>query len=233
MLEINKEKIIFGAIYRKGTKSTAANNAICRNTIIKAAQRYKNVLICGDFNHPEINWADNTVASGPYSPAMRFFDCLNDSFLIQHVDKPTRARGSDKPSLIDLILTEESQTQVQPTLQIDAPFGKSDHSVLTWKYLISTCNNDNDKEAPTEPVRNFNKGDFVMMNSLLQEVNWDNLFKDRDLNGCVDAFYEKLQDITDKCIPLQRQFKHSDRPPWMTKRARKAIRKKNVLGKDI
>ena len=226
VLEINKEKIIFGTIYRKGTKSTAANDTICRDLITKASQRYENVLICGDFNHPEINWLDSTVTSGPYSPAMRFFDCINDSFLIQHVDKPTRARGSDKPSLLDLILTEVTQTQVQPTLHIDAPFGNSDHSLMTWKYLISTCKDNNDKESQNEPTRNFNKGDYATMNSMLQEVNWDSLFKDQDLNGCVDAFYKKMEEITEKCIPLQRHFKPSYRPPWMTKRARKAIRKK-------
>ena len=191
-------------------------------------KKYDKLVLCGDFNHREINWLDNTVAAGPYSPAMRFFDCIHDSFLTQHVDRPTRVRGSDKPSLLDLILTEDSQTQIQSSLQINAPFGKGDHSVMTWNYLISTNQADNDNETDSQipTQRNFNKGNYEKMNTLLQEVQWSSLFKDLDLNGCVDKFYEKVEEIADECIPLQKCFKHSDRPPWMSKKARKAIRKK-------
>ena len=150
--------------------------------------------------------------------------------------EPTRARGSDTPSLIDLIITEDSQTQVQSSIQIGDPLGKSDHAVLQWRYLIST-NDCEDSEGngsnQTENVmiRNFKKGDFCKMNSLLSDIKWEELFRDLDVDDCVTVFYNKINELTDECIPLQTQRKLRDRPPWMTKRARKAIRKKGCAWK--
>ena len=110
-LEIHKVKIMFGVVYRKGS-SNAQNNTLMREIIKQVSNRYENVLMCGDFNHPEIDWPSNSVKGGPYSPQMRFFDCLNDNYLKQHVLSPTRARGSDKPSLIDLIVTEDTSAAI-------------------------------------------------------------------------------------------------------------------------
>ena len=227
-LEINKETVLFGAIYRKGS-STAQNNLLLRETIMNASKRFDKLLICGDLNHPEIDWLNNSVNAGPYSPPMRFLDCLNDSYLAQHVMEPTRARGTDEPSLLDLVITEDSQTQVHSSLNINDPLGKSDHAVLTWKYLISTNEIKDQTQTPqTEPPKSFNfkKADFAKMNDMLGEVDWKSLFEDLDLNESVEVFYKKVDDISRECIPLKKNLKRYNRPPWMTKKARKCIRKK-------
>ena len=36
-----------------------------------------------------------------------FIKAARDGFLFQHIDQPTRGRGEDKPSLLDLIFTIE------------------------------------------------------------------------------------------------------------------------------
>ena len=43
------------------------------------------------------------VNAGPYSQTARFVDSLVNSFLTQQVDETTRARGSNKTSLLDLV----------------------------------------------------------------------------------------------------------------------------------
>ena len=35
----------------------------------------------------------------------RFLEALRDCFMYQHVTQPTRVRGEDEPSLLDLVLT--------------------------------------------------------------------------------------------------------------------------------
>ena len=177
VLKVNSEPVLFGTYYRKGS-CTAVNNTLIRDSITKSSKKFRNVIICGDFNHPTIDWKNHTVAGGPFSPAMRFYDSLLDNFLIQHVKKPTRARGSDKPSLLDLVITEDTQMQVEPSLQIHEPFGKSDHAVLTWDYLISV--NGVDATEETESVqyrRNYKKGDFPKMTSMLNETCWKTLLE--------------------------------------------------------
>ena len=63
---------------------------------------------------------------------LKFIEAVRDSFLHQHVEKPTRRRGNDDPSLLDLIFTDESM-QVSEIVH-HAPLGKSDHSVITFDF---------------------------------------------------------------------------------------------------
>ena len=70
----------------------------------------------------------------PFSDQQAFYDMTRDLFLVQHVEKPIRYREGQKPSLLDLILTDND-------MYIDeiyhaSPLGKSDHEVLHFTTLI-------------------------------------------------------------------------------------------------
>ena len=57
----------------------------------------KDLIIVGDFNFPEIDWdlhhsTNNSVGS------TAFLNTLQKLLLLQHVNFPTRARGSDTPT---------------------------------------------------------------------------------------------------------------------------------------
>ena len=65
----------------------------------------KDLIIVGDFNFPEIDWdlhhsTNNSVGS------TAFLNTLQKLFLLQHVNFPTRARGSDTPHTLDLVITD-------------------------------------------------------------------------------------------------------------------------------
>ena len=62
----------------------------------------------------------------------KFIECVRDSYLHQHVNEVTRMRGNDEPSTLDLVFTDEV-LQVSDLVH-HAPLGKSDHSVVTFKY---------------------------------------------------------------------------------------------------
>ena len=79
-LDVAGEKIILGAIYRKG-KSSAANNKQLNAIINKVTKIYDKLIICGDLNFPEIDWITHLVDAGPMSPATQFLNCINDNFL--------------------------------------------------------------------------------------------------------------------------------------------------------
>ena len=124
------------------------------------------VFVCGDFNIPHIEWADNfcTAPSSHYSN--QFLDIVQDSMLFQHVTQPTRFREGQNPSILDLLFTNEegmlSELCYLPGL------GKSDHVVL-W-FLINcytSC-------TVSHPVKlNFHKGNFVRLNSMLSVTEWE------------------------------------------------------------
>ena len=65
-------------------------------------------LIFGDFNYPNIDWTNLDADSG----SRHFFDMVNDSYLTQHVTRPTR--GSNILDLVlsnipDLVLSYQAQ----------------------------------------------------------------------------------------------------------------------------
>ena len=70
-------------------------------------QNVSHLLLMEDFNFPEIDWINNRVKGSQESEPQRFYDLLQDEFLVQHVCKPTRVRGNQKPSLIDLVISKD------------------------------------------------------------------------------------------------------------------------------
>ena len=78
----------------------------------------------GDFNWPNINWNTWETASNIEG---KFVECLRKNFLIQHINTPTRVRGTDTPRVLDLVITDEYYIQ---NLIFESLLGKSDHSVV-------------------------------------------------------------------------------------------------------
>ena len=139
LLEIkleNNDLLIFGCIYRSPTETVTSDennsnlNLLLRQ--ISSNNKYTHKCIVGDFNYKAINWEHWSTSYGEASKEEQFLEALRNSFLYQHVKEPTRARGTDEPSTIDLILTGE-QFQVSNLCYI-APLGKSDHSVLSFTF---------------------------------------------------------------------------------------------------
>ena len=65
------------------------------------------MLITGDFNVKEIDWGSQTTSTGEEHIATQFLEIVRDSYLIQHVKEATRHRGTDRPSTLDLVFTNE------------------------------------------------------------------------------------------------------------------------------
>jgi len=55
-------------------------------------------------------------------------EAVRDGYLCQNVNAPTRGRGSDKPSLLDLVFTRDKE--MINSVNHAAPIGKSDHVLL-------------------------------------------------------------------------------------------------------
>jgi hypothetical protein len=65
------------------------------------------MLIVGDFNHPEIDWADEYSPRDGNHPASLFLESVRDSCLIQNITKPNHFRGKQTPNILDLVFTSE------------------------------------------------------------------------------------------------------------------------------
>ena len=125
----------FGCVYRSPTlSSTSSENNDSLNDLLRCIRKksYSHICLVGDLNFRDINWETQSTSHGESSKEAKFIEAVRDCFLHQHIAKPTRRRGNDKPTLLDLILTDE---EMQVTdIAHHAPLGKSDHSVITFKF---------------------------------------------------------------------------------------------------
>lgn len=94
-VKMGKENILVGCIYHPhpNVKSTKllSKSLTHSNQLVKKKQ-FTGLLVCGDFNFPEITWDDDHTAfttKNENSPEQIFIDCLENEFLIQHVIEPT------------------------------------------------------------------------------------------------------------------------------------------------
>jgi len=80
----------------------------------------KSLLLMGDFNYPDIDWS---TGCGHTGNSQNFADCIEDSFLTQHVNEATR-----KGSILDLVIT--SEPNMIDDVSVLGTFGSSDHNML-------------------------------------------------------------------------------------------------------
>ena len=105
-----EEEVIIGVNYNSPSSNDTCRNNL--NNIVKnICSTYKNVIVCGDFNYPCINW--NLLHASTTSGQM-FLDAIFDSYLVQVIDKPTRG-----DNILDLILT--SNEALVENINIEEP----------------------------------------------------------------------------------------------------------------
>ena len=221
--------MIFGCFHRSPTQSeTSDDNNDNLNHFIRyvSNKKYSHTCILGDFNFRDIDWSTGSTPHNELSKESKFIEATRDGFLYQHVVKPTRRRGNDEPSVLDLILTDESM-QVSDIAH-HAPLGKSDHSVITFKFHCYL-----DYTTPKQ-VYSYDKALFPeMRNDLLPWVQeFMASYEMKDGEEAWNAFKTKIYDIRERFVPKRNI---TGKPSWskhgsipVERPLRDAIRNKHV-----
>ena len=123
------EKIILSHLYRSPNSDNRENDNINKFVELFGHKKYKHRVLLGDFNRKEIDWQTITSSS---AENMKFIEATRDAFLHQHIASPTRGRGTNEPSLLDLFFTSDEDSV--ETIEIGSPLGKSDHSIIKVIY---------------------------------------------------------------------------------------------------
>ena len=196
----NGDALLFGCIYRSPTRTgeSAENNENLNKLLLELCTKsYSHICLVGDFNYREINWNSWTTPHGESSKESKFIEAVRDSFLFQHVQEPTRVRGNDNPSMIDLIFSNEEH-QVSDVVH-HAPLGKSDHSVITFRFH---CYLDFSKP---KTCYQYHKADFDAMINELKTSNWKDTFLREARNMQPESAWQllkaKLIELRNKFVP--------------------------------
>ena len=127
--------MLFCYCYRSPTvseKSEENNDKLNQLLRTISKKKYTHRCIVGDFNLPNINWSNWSTSSSESSVEAKFIEAVRDCYLYQHISATTRHRGTNVPSLIDLLLTDEEMNVTD--IQHHSPLGKSDHNVVVFDF---------------------------------------------------------------------------------------------------
>ena len=133
----DKDCLLVGTVYR--SPSTAENDALVNGLLSHTCcmlEGRSHILIVGDFNHPEINWTTESTPGNLNHSASLYMEAIMDSFLAQHVVKPTHYRGDQTANVLDLVFTNEQE--MIDNIRHEAPVGKSRHPTLLFKLSSNT-----------------------------------------------------------------------------------------------
>ena len=213
-------------IYRSPNSTSENNNKLIEDWFNIFDQKATHSLIMGDFNMREIQWDNMTSPKASTHISSLFVEKIKDSFLYQHVDKATRLRSNNIPSLLDLILTNEegminSISYLSPLWSKDS---ESDHLTLIFDYKCYSELKDSESAG-----LDLNKGNYDLLRQKFREINWEEILIGDDINSMLKTFTK----IYDKCvqdsIPAKKciKFKKGNNPIWMNKAGIRKIKRKH------
>ena len=98
--------------------------------------------------------------------------------------------------LEDLVLTNE--LNLIGNIEIQAPLGAGDHDIISFSLIVLPSHLP-DSSHTTDPVRNFAKCNFDVINSDLDQVDWDVVFSDCTSS---DDYWTTFLTVINKSIDL-------------------------------
>ena len=216
----NGKRMVMGCIYRSPNSSDENNQMLLEVMELASMLEKDHMIIVGDFNCKEIEWANYTVHASPQHFASKLFDKTNDLFLDQLVLEPTRHRTGEQANVLDLVLTDSPD--LVDNLTIEAPLGeKGDHNVIEFKF-----NTPVPKPSSIDKLCWY-RGDFTSITERLKEINWTNRFNTKDCNDSWETFLSIITDLIIKHIPKLKD-KKPNRNLWVNKQTKMAIREKKA-----
>lgn len=173
-------------------------------------------LILGDFNAPDISWTEMTTKCSINSFDSRLLETVMEHALVQHVSKPTRFGVNQGSSLLDLVITHE--TEDIANLNILPPLVNSDHAVLSFTFRASDMIYDQIKPRP-----NIWRANIPEIQDCATKIDWS-----VDTSSSVDeawsVFKGKFSAVTSPFIPYLVPRRPNNSPPWINKEVKKLLR---------
>ena len=198
--------LLFSVVYRPPGQNldfSAKFGAFLNNY---SSTNISNLIVVGDFNFPHIDWRTST--SYVSDPDAADFCCLiQDHFLLQVNCNITRilANSTESGNILDLVLTNN-------------------------KHLVSE--KFKRQKNMNREVYCYKKADFDGLRSTLNHIPRDSVILLSNLNDSVTKFQDLLLCAIDRYVP-RIILRDRSRPPWITAKIMKLIRKKRALWKRM
>ena len=219
----NNDSLIICNIYRSPNSTPENNDELLCLIDELASLNSTYTILLGDYNLPNIDWNNPTRQGNLSNFANNFLEKLSDLYLSQLVSEPTRKRGDNIPSLLDLVITNSSPS-------IDAithlsPLGLSDHCLLSFTFR---CYLDYTDYCTKQYY--MNKANWDRMRIYLEAIDWKSELDQKDTDTMWSIFETKMQFAQNTYIPNKIVNKASRK--WalpIDKKLKKMINKKHRI----
>ena len=182
-------------------------------------------LMMGDFNFSGIDLKTYS-AKRENSDENKFIECLQDNFLFQSVTKPTRWRGTNKPNLLDLIITDDENSVCD--IEYQSPLGKSDHCVITFNYMCGVLRNNIQRVR-----RCYNKANYDNLKQEMGKVNWKKYLCAKSVDEAWKLFCDKIYELEDKHVPVLKTSGKNRKQIPLNREIITTIKEKNSLSRKF
>ena len=219
-------RLLLGILYRKPS-SCRVNDEKMIKLLEKAATLTNNLVVCGDFNLPDISWTDSTAKNKHnegYNTPVEMLNVTQTHGLHQHVRQFTRARGTNQPSLLDLLIT--SQADNVDNLEVLPPLGKSDHGIIQAELLLPDVTS-RKGDVPYKIMWNYMKGDYEKARKIALRIEWIKLFEGKTSDEQYNILVDQLRLIREECVPLKKISRGRDsNKKWFNDKAKRLVARK-------
>ena len=186
------DSLLVSCIYRSPSSDTLQSTiGLCK--LLTEIDDHTHLLICGDFNYPDIDWSSNCCSN---HCSQLFLDTVQDKYLFQHEEAPTRHVQNSTPHILDLILTNEEE--MINSVNILPALGLSDHVCLRFNYLCYCSTN-----PASKPHYNIHQANIVRMRQMLTVIEWEDLLSPLDIQSAYNEFALRLTSIINDCVPFE------------------------------
>ena len=166
------------------------------------------------FNLPNINWTNNV---GVESESHRLLDFIEDNFLHQSVNEPTR-----QSNILDLVIS--SQENLVSNTSTGEQLDNCDHNSVRFDINLPFVQNKNSVLVP-----NFSTANYTGLRNALDEMTFSNTGTVEDM---WNSFKQQFMNKQNRFIPLRdKKQTINNRPRWYNKEIAEAIKQRNKLYK--
>jgi ribonuclease P/MRP protein subunit RPP40 len=200
--------INFGVCYRSQLAPEDEVNLMF--SAIKESAKVQSIIV-GDFNYPNIVW--DTFECKSKKDEM-FIDLVQECFLTQHVDEPTRGRN-----ILDLVFTTEPN--MVKNLLVSEHLSTSDHQIIQWDLEVETLMRDHTKHNFS-----YDKANYEGIKDELAKQQWRQIFENKSTEVMWNCFKNIINDLITKYVPVRKVYRNR-RCQWADFNAKKILRYRN------
>ena len=210
-IQLNHTRVLFGLFYRPPESDAACLSSIEDSISLAMDTQINNIIITGDFNLDVFSRQTSRKVS----------ELCEQFSLYQTVTEPTHFTENSS-SLIDIILTNDKSNLIysgvaEPFLNQNVRYHCPIYGV--FKYTKAS------RKSYSRRIWSYDRGDYDSFRTKVANTDWDSLYDD-DVNTHACNITNKLNDLTEECIPNKTVRIRPSDPPWITTAIRKLIRKR-------